>query len=787
MRTWRFMVLTLQAWLAILASGMALADSAEPSDSLETITVTAEKRAENIQNVPLSIVAVTGQTLVDNGISNASELGKIVPSLQINNSTFSGGVILRIRGFGSAPNSGTDSDVASYIDGVFIPRPGAILSSFLDVQNLEVLNGPQGTLSGRNAVVGAISINSNAPSMTKESLDATLEGGNYGTYAATGIANVPVTDNFALRFAVKGTSTEGDYYNHLDDRTYGKTNSAVGRVSAKWDPAENLSWTVRLDGANTTGDGVYPATVVADTASPAQLAALSTFNTRFGGSPQVYSYPPSYSFNQYFSQPYLRDHQLGATSDLTWNLSPVLTARLLDSYRDWENKQLAGDTGDTSLNLLNIYQSNSSKAQSHELQLISDKDAFANGKLGFTSGLYFFREKFGLDTDINAGAELCRAVYTSIDRPFLIPRCDAGPQADAGFTEFSQTVDSYAGYVQVNYAILPSVELDLGTRESYDKKTGVYSQTAQNALAVGTLLGNEGPDALNFSSDRPSFRASLSWHASDQIMVFATFSTGYKSGGFNTGSSPTPLVTAANAQGRNFADETADDYELGLKSIFWDSKFLFNATLFDTELKNFQDRSFNGVGFVVRNAGDVRSRGLDLDGRFRATQNFSVTYAATFLDAFYSKADDSPGLEGCTTLCPTVQNLTGQTISYAPKAHATGGLQWESNAIGSGYILTGAANENYTSSFLTVNTNNPQSRVSGYVTTDLRLRLTSPNDRWYLEAFGTNVLDRRYYVATIAQPLGTIMGINNPLTGASIFRGFLGDPARYGLRANVKF
>ena len=787
MRTGRVVLLTSQACLAVLANGMALADNAEPSDSLETITVTAQKRTENIQNVPLSIMAVTGQALLDNGVNNASDLGKVVPSLQINNTTFSGGVILRIRGFGSAPNSGTDSDVAAYVDSVFIPRPGAILSTFLDVQNVEVLNGPQGTLSGRNAVVGAISVNSVAPSTSKESFETTIEGGNYGTYAATGIANVPITDNFALRFAVKGTSTEGDYYNHLDDRTYGKNNSAVGRISAKWDPAENLSWTVRVDGANTTGDGVYPATVVANTASPAQLAALATFNTRFGGSPQVYSYPPSFSFNQYFSQPYLRDHQVGVASDVSWNLSPVLTARLLDSYRDWENKQLAGDTGDTSLNLLNIYQSNSSKAQSHELQLISDKGAFANGKLGFTSGLYFFREKYGLDTVINAGSQLCTAVFTSVGRPFLIPGCAAGPQTDAGLTEFSQTVDSYAGYVQVNYAILPNVELDLGTRESYDKKTGVYSQISHNPLAVGSLLVNEGTDGLSFSSDRPSFRASLSWHATDQIMVFGTFSTGYKSGGFNTGTSPTPLVTAANPQGRNFSDETAEDYELGMKSIFWDGKFLLNATLFDTELKNFQDRSFNGVGFVVRNAGDVRSKGIDLDGRVRATRNFSVTYGATLLDAYYSKADESPGLEGCTTLCPTVQNLTGQTISYAPKAHTTTGLQWDSNAIGSGYVVTAAANENYTSSFLTVNTNNPQSRVAGYATTDLRLRLASPNDRWYLEAFGTNVLDRHYYVATIPQPLGSVMGINNGMTGATIFRGFLGDPARYGLRVNVKF
>ena len=787
MRAFRCLVMAALAGLALTASGVALAEDERASGEIETIIVTAEKRAENIQEVPLSIFALSGEKLENAGVNNVSDLSRIIPSLQINNGVFGAGVILRIRGFGSAPNSATDSDVAAYLDGAFVPRPGAIMSSFLDVRNVEVLNGPQGTLSGRNAVVGAISINSNAPSTRKESIEATVEGGNYGTYAATGVANVPVTDKFALRFAVKGTHTDGEYHNLLDNRTYGRNNAGVARISSKWDPTENVSWILRVDGAEIRGDGAYPATVYAQTASAAQLAALTTFNKRFGGTQQIYASPPSYTLNQYFSQPYLRDNQIGVASDLSWNLSPALTVRLLDSYRDWKSTQLAGDTFDTSLNLFNVFQVNESIAQSHELQLVSAKDAFANGKLGVTSGLYYFRENFALNAGLNAGSDFCRAVFTSIGKPFLIPACKAGPQTNAGNTAFAQTVDSYAGYIQFNYQLLPGLELDLGARESFDKKTGVYSQTVNNPLAVGSLLGKEGPDALKFTDNRPSFRASLSWHATDKIMPFATFGTGYKSGGFNSGAGPAPLVTPANPKGRNFDSETANDYELGIKSIFWDSKVLLNATLFDTELKNFQDRSFNGFGFAIRNSGNVRARGLDLDGQLRATQHFSISYGATFLDATYSKARSAPGLEGCTTLCPTVQNLTGQTISYAPKSHATGGVQWDSNALGSGYEITAAANENYTSSFLTANTNNPQSRVDGYATTDLRLRLSSPNERWYLEAYGFNVFDKHYTVATIAQPLGAIMGINVPTTGATIFRGFLGDPARYGLRASVKF
>ena len=223
-------------WLALLGSG-AYAQSPDQGATLqlEEVVVTAQKRAENIQDVPLSIASVSSEALRDAGIQNASDLGKLVPSLQINPGLFASGVIIRIRGFGSAPNSATDSDVAAYVDSAFIPRPSAIMSSFLDVKNVEVLNGPQGTLFGRNAAVGAISINSNAPTTDKRSFDATLEGSNYGGRALTGGANFPVSKQFALRAAYKNSHTDGLFDNLLDGKTYGKSDQNVSRLSAKWD------------------------------------------------------------------------------------------------------------------------------------------------------------------------------------------------------------------------------------------------------------------------------------------------------------------------------------------------------------------------------------------------------------------------------------------------------------------------------------------------------------------------------------------------------------------------
>ena len=423
--------------LAILAGGGAAAQtaagvsagSAAPSSAstqVETIIVTAQKRTENIQEVPLSIRAVSGEALVNAGVTNPVDLQKLVPSLQVNNGLFGAGVTIRIRGFGSPANTATDSDVASYMDGAYIPRPGATLASFLDVQNVEVLSGPQGTLFGRNAALGAISVNSNAPSFNGRTLELKGEGGSYGTYGGTAVANLPLTRNFAIRGAITGSHTDGVFNNLLDGKTYGAKDVIVGRLSTKWAITPKLTWTVRLDGSRTDGDGVYPPTVYTNTTSAAALANLAAFNTRFGGTPQVYSADPSYTFNQRISNPSLVDRQYGVISDLSYNLSSALTLRLLDTYRDWTNVQLTADTIATSLDLLRVRSNFSSKAQSHELQLISSKGAFLGGHLGFTSGLYYFHEDYGLGTSFPLGTQFCSTIFTVIGRPFLIPAARLG-------------------------------------------------------------------------------------------------------------------------------------------------------------------------------------------------------------------------------------------------------------------------------------------------------------------------------------------------------------------------
>ena len=771
------------AVLLALAPATAIGQASSPATpTVETITVTAQKRAESIQDVPLSIVAIPGDILEERNVTSAIELQKVAPAVQIAAGAISAaGVTIRIRGFGTAANTAVDSDVASYVDGAFIPRPGAILGSFLDVGSVEVLSGPQGTLFGRNAAMGAISINTNSPSRKNE-FEGKVEAGSYKTFSATAIGNVPLGEEFALRVALKGGTTDGFWKNSYDGKTYGERKDALGRVSLRWDMSSAATWTVRLDSAKVTGDGVNFQTVYSKTATDAQLAALSGFITRAGGTPPNFSDQPSHDVNQVAKNPDIKDKQWGATSDVGWDITPMLTARLINSYRDWDSDQLSPDTIATSLDLLNIRTHFKSKSQSHELQLVSPKGAFLNNKLGFTSGLYFFKEDYSIDTAFNLGAQFCSVVLARA--PALIPGCQAAPQAGAGLGFFTQDAKSTAGYFTATWTFVPQLEMDLGVRSTKDEKSATFLSQAPNRTGISAIVTPEGPYDLHFDDKNTSARGSLSWRPSKNTMLFGTYQTGYKSGGFNSGNSSV-VIPPAN---RVFDSEKVKDLEVGIKTIIG-GRFLVNATLFDTKLENFQDRSFNGTSFLIRNAGDVHSRGVDFDGQVRIVAPLLFTYGATYLDAKYDSNTNAPGLEGCTGAagCPRVQDLSGRTIPYAPKWRGNVGLQWDAPRFMGGHKATVALTENFSTSFYTSATLNEGSKVPGYSTTDLRASFFTPDKKWQLDVFGTNLFDRGYYVATVAQVLGAVMGINNGANGATVFRGFLGDPRRFGVRLSYKF
>jgi len=475
------------------------------------------------------------------------------------------------------------------------------------------------------------------------------------------------------------------------------------------------------------------------------------------------------------------------TSDLSWNMSEHVTVRLIDTYRNWSETQTDGDVVFTTLDLLNRHQTFGSRAHSHELQIVTPKGAFLEGHFGFTAGLYYFGENYDIDEIVDLGSQYCTVALAS--KPALIPACNSAPHVAATQAPFSQHTDSFAVYAQANIEILPDLELNLGARQTWDRKSGTFQQIVLNPFAGATIFrAPEGPDAMKFNDSRPSWLANLSWHADDNVMAFVTYATGYKSGGFNSA----PGAVALTPTTRKFSSETSDDVELGVKSLWLDSKVLLNATLFNTELHNFQDRSFNGLGFVIRNSGDVRSRGLEVESQAHVIDHVALNLGFAYLDSIYAKNVAAPQYAGCSTAivnaaCPGVQNLSGRWLPFAPKWQGNAGFELNSDPFMGGFTGALALNESFTSSFQADNTLSSQTMVPGFGTLDGRLSVYSPDGVWQLDLTGTNILNKHYFTAYFAQPLAGALGLNDPTTGNTVFRGFVGDPQEFRLKLTARF
>ncbi|HEY2753328.1 TonB-dependent receptor [Phenylobacterium sp.] len=774
-----WMVLVACAAPALARAADATPDAGAAAGAVEEVVVTAQKRAENIQDVPLSIMAASSKQMEAKGVQSAVDLERIMPNLRFDSIAQASGIAVRIRGFGASSNAAIDPSVAPYIDGVYIPRPGAILSSFLDVEGVEVLRGPQGTLFGRNATVGAVSLHTYAPSTSGFSARVAAQAANYGSYQGEGMVNMPVTQDFAVRVAALANTTDGFIKNQLDGHTYGKNSTAEGRLSAKWTPTADLTWIGRVDYAHTSGDGVLINQVDTSTATAGQIAA---YTARLGGNPTTLSFPPSFHTNQKFDNLNLSDRQWGVSSDLNWSFAGGYTLRLIDSYRDWQNEQSDGDVVFTTRDILNRDASFASKAQSHELQLISPK-GLLDGKLDFVAGLYYFDEDYHITERFNLGSQYCSFVIGAA-APGLVGACNAFPKLGAANGAFEQTAKSYAGYVQANYALTKDLSLILGARETHDDKSGSFVETLTNPTAAPVRAAENTPN-LSFKDSQPNWRASLNYQVAPAVTTFLTYSTGYKSGGLNSAGGAQALGAK-----RLFNSETSTDWEAGMKSTWLDHRLLLNVTAYRTELDNFQDRSFDGVSFIVRNAGSVRAQGLEFEGQFRPEQHVSVDFAAAYLDSKFTDNKNAPGLPACTgaaTSCPMTQDLTGRTTTFAPKWQGNFGAQYETDPLFGGFTLALRGDVNFNSGMYTTNDLNPQGWTDGSTLWGGRATLTSQDRSLTLALFGENLTDEHDFRTKFPQVLDSVFGVRIPSTGATLMRGFMNTPRTFGLRVTKTY
>jgi iron complex outermembrane receptor protein len=746
----------------MLASGAAMAD-------VEEIVVTATKRAESIQDVPISISAYSGDFLEDSDIRTLQDLSLYAPNFTMAYSSQATNARIFVRGVGSVGNSGIETSVGVFVDGVYYPRPGSVIGNLLDIQTAEVLRGPQGTLFGRNTAVGALNLTTRDPSDEFEGY-MQVGAGDYGAYSVEGVLNAPFSDKVAGRFAAKYAERDGYGFNSLTNEEIGERDDLTLRAKFGIDFSDNVTGKLTFD-YNEVNSGGQVIEMLPDTVSPffeGTMAALF-------GAPVATEDGYDQVINQ-DHQDSLSDEQWGIALDLEFAAGDH-TVRSITSYRDWEanNRESAlRMTGDV-LPRMHDY---TTETISQEFQLLSPADQ----TLTYVLGAFYYEEDYDIDEDFDAGADTCIPVVFALTQSLAIAQaCLALPQFPATDSDYTQSLTSAAVFAQATYNFSDRFSMTFGGRFTDDDKDAAFLQTTPNAIIGSFFRAPEDVPDLAAKDSAFTWLVNASYHPSDDVMLFGTVSTGFKGGGFNSGGSGAAL----GRDRRIFKEETSTNYELGVKSTLADGRATLNVTLYHTELDDFQDRSFDGLSFLTRNAGKRTQQGFEADFILNPVDSLTIYGGVSYLDAEFDSFEDAsplPGNETSTDPDLAAPDLSGQTPHFSPEWQGSLVAEWRA-AVGSGnlewflrpeYTYIGEQN-------IGGNTNlNPQSIQDSYGLVNLRLGIGSADGRWQLTAWGKNLGDEGYCEVIYDQPLGADFNGVNPIANTVPQRCSVGGPETVG-------
>ena len=760
----------------------AAAPPAEAADE-GNIVVTAQRRSENVQRVPISIAAFSNKALESANISTVQDLGRIAPNFQATKGVQSSFLRLNVRGIGAAGNTTIEPSVAVFVDGIYVPRAGAVVGALMDMESVEVLRGPQGTLFGRNASVGALSLHSAAPT-GHFAARATAEIANGDRYRTEGFINVPISDNVAVRVAAMSQWFGGYWTNQVDGRQYGGQDEQAIRASLRA-TFGNVEWIVRGDYNQASGDAFTNLDFDPATVSTAQLAGL---RTRLGG--QL----PDTNLNDRILNQHvtadLDDRQFGASSTLSLDLGGG-TVRMINSYRDWKNDQLDGDVIFTPVPIASRTGEYRSKSHNHELQFISPSRTWLDGHLDLVAGLYYFSEDYRLDEQLHMNSQYCNAlVAAGPGRTACNGFLTSNGGLNAADQDVFQTVNSYAAYGQATFHLSDNWAVTAGGRWTRDDKSGSYAQRVTNPFIVPFRAA----EVLTFpdlSEERFTYRASLNWKPTRDVMVFANHSTGYKSGGYNSGGGSPALSTfdpAGNliSTRRLFGQETVKNYELGARTSWLDRALTANITFYRMDIKGYQDRAFDGTSFTIRNAGNLRQQGFELDLIAAPTRNLTFTGSLAYLDSAFTDYRNAPGLPGIGG----TQDLTGKPVTFSPEFQGRLAVDWKGDigSTGLGWAVNGNLSLVSDQFIGLVTDANPQTLQDGYALLGARFTVRGTGDRWSLSLFGNNLTNANYSLGDLYQVLDAQLGLRNGVfPGSTAVRRLHSDPRTYGISGTVRF
>ncbi len=737
--------------LAGLAILPARADDPPPANNgqIEKVTVTAQKRKQDAQDVPASVTSLSGAKIRDLGVNTSDKLAEFIPDVSIGMpSGSSNQPIVTIRGVGNNDfNTNNAGPNGVYADEVYLSSPSAQSFQVFDLDRIEVLKGPQGTLYGRNTSSGLINFISNKP---VDDLTAALSAsyGSYNTNEEQGFFNAPTGDNSAGRFAFIRDSSDGYMRNLLNGQRVSGTDSFAMRGQWRVDPAENFTLLFNMHGG------------AVDTL-PTEYHQVGTNPggvDTFGYSGPTNLYEGNYNRTQHLN---IKNEGASVRGDYNWS---GVTLTSITAFE--HNTKLHPEDSDTSpFRMLEIDFGVRSDTFTQELRA-----AGSGEKYNWLVGLYYLNETLKQDQSvfIFLDADLICGAFCG-DNPIPGDTTTAFAQIGRGISD--QKTRSYAIFSQGDYEIFDRTHLTLGARLTREQRDF-------NVLGLWTSQDG-GIDHFdpyqtlwafnhNITDDGFSWRVALDHRFDETVMAYASVSTGFKSGGFNGGFLDVNPINAAT-QAEPIRPEKNLAYEVGVKTDLLDKKLRVNLAAFWYDYTDLQ--VFNlviptgGTGFpvnVLQNAPKSTIKGIELESIAKPFENMTVSMNAAWLDA---KIDQFVNTVGGPV------DFSGNTLPLAPKFSLTGIADY-TIPLGSGDFIDLVGSASYKSKVFFDLSDDPLIMQSGFWLFDARASYVINDGEWRFSVFGKNLGDQKYLneAFNLTQTFGFLQQIvGQPLTvGAEV-------------------
>lgn len=703
-----------------LASVAGMTGVARAQDADGEIVITATKRPENVQDVSMAVTALSAETLSEANITGATEIRRLAPSLQYSENATVRGTGFTMRGVGTQTfSNGVEQSVATVVDGVTMSRNGMGNGDLLDLDHVEVLRGPQGMLFGRNASAGVVSLITRRPTDEFEGNGRIVAGSN-NRMDLSGVINVPLTEQLAIRVAGFSNTRDGLIENVYDGNRFNDHEESGYRARLAWESVDG-DFDVLLSTDRSVRDGGCCMWTVRNVI-PGSPLALSFAAAGIVASPENLQTNIS-------GGAFSRSENSGTSLEMNWRFGGF-TLTSLTALREWQLRENA-DSDSTPVNGLDLNFGRSDSEQfSQELRLTSPSEGFVD----YVVGLYYFNSEL----DGHNGQQGSFTLTAS------------SPLASRYFNSHNES-ESAAIFGQARFHVTDDFRIIAGARYTEDDLSMDYVRSFFPGTSPASAPAEVHPTV---SASNTSWRLGVETDLGEDVLLYATASRGYKGPGFNA------LVGApAAALARPVEPEIPTAYEIGLKASFFDGALVTNWAIFETRFEDFQAQMFDSSvpplgAFIIGNAGELRTRGVELEFRARPTDALSFGGAVSYQDAVYA---DFQGA-ACWAAAPAqpdcaggIFDASGVDLPNSPDWTVSLQSRYE-HSLSSGLLGFITANW-FWQSEVNDSLGDPNMVREAYGLLGGSIGVEDQEGRWQASVFVRNALDDHYTGTIIATPL----------------------------------